>query len=203
MWFTRLAIARPILIWMVLAAIALLGLQAYFRLPAELIPALDIPTLTVTTIYPGAGPPEDGNADQQASENGRGACRASRNVCQSQSSVSILSMDFQRRHRISTWLRRMCAGVSRLSRGNLPPGANMPLIAKLDINAQPVYYFGLSAPSPIRTAVARIGRQRFAAPFAARTGRGECTGAGRRAARNPCGRGRPPTGRNNSQSKTL
>ena len=58
MWFTRLAISRPILIWMALAAIAVLGIQAYTRLPAELNPKVDIPTLVVTTIYPGAGPPE-------------------------------------------------------------------------------------------------------------------------------------------------
>ena len=43
---------------MALTAMAILGVVAYTRLPAELNPRVDIPTLTVTTIYPGAGPRE-------------------------------------------------------------------------------------------------------------------------------------------------
>ena len=58
MWFTRLAISRPIVIWMALAAIAVMGIRAYTRLPAELNPRVSIPPITVTTVYPGAGPPE-------------------------------------------------------------------------------------------------------------------------------------------------
>ena len=50
MWLTRLAIGRPIVIWMCLAAIAVLGTLSYFRLPAELNPKVDIPTLTVVTV---------------------------------------------------------------------------------------------------------------------------------------------------------
>ena len=53
MWFTRLAISRPIVIWMALAAIAVLGIRAYTRLPAELNPRVSIPTVTVTTVDDG------------------------------------------------------------------------------------------------------------------------------------------------------
>ncbi len=75
MWFTRLAINRPILIWMALAAIAVLGGQAYFRLPAELNPKVDIPTLVITTVFPGAGPPE---IETQVTKPARGCARNGR-----------------------------------------------------------------------------------------------------------------------------
>ena len=156
MWFTRLAIARPILIWMALAAIAVLGIQAYFRLPAELNPRADIPTLTVTTVYPGAGPPEIETQISKVLEDTVGAVPGVKDVySSSQANVSILSMDFV----VGTDLDVAVANVrGRLesARALLPPGAGTPLIAKLDINAQPVLYLGLSAPS-----------QKFTAAYAA------------------------------------
>lgn len=147
MWFTRLAIARPILIWMVLAAISLLGILAYFRLPAELNPRVDIPTLTITTIYPGAGPPEIETQLSRPLEDAVGAVPGVKDVySSSQSNISILSIDFN----VGTDLDVAAANVrGRIEglRAQLPPGANAPVVAKLDINAQPVFYFGLSAPS--------------------------------------------------------
>src|ERR1700712_430714 len=96
MWFTRLAISRPVLIWMALTAIAVLGLRAYTRLPAELNPKVDIPTLTVTTIYPGVEPPEIETQISKPLEDAVGTVPGVRDVySSSQSGVSIISMDFK------------------------------------------------------------------------------------------------------------
>src|SRR5580693_1187287 len=96
MWFTRLAISRPILIWMALAAIAVLGVQSYFRLPAELNPKVDIPTLVITTTYPGAGPPEVETQITKPLEDAVGTVSSVKSVySSSQSNVSIISLDFQ------------------------------------------------------------------------------------------------------------
>jgi HAE1 family hydrophobic/amphiphilic exporter-1 len=147
MWFTRLAISRPILIWMALAAIAILGGQAYFRLPAELNPRVDIPTLTVTTVYPGAGPPEIEAQISKPLEDAVGTAGGVKAVySSSQANVSIISMDFQ----VGTDLNAAEAEVrSRVeaTRAQLPVGAQPPVVAKLDINAQPILYLGLEAPS--------------------------------------------------------
>ena len=147
MWFTRLAIARPILIWMVLLAIAILGLMAYFRLPAELNPRVDIPTLTITTLYPGAGPPEVETQVSKPLEEVVGAVPGVRDVySSSQANVSVISMNLQ----VGTNLDVASANVrSKIEgvRSQLPTGANASVIAKLDLNAQPVLYFGLAAPS--------------------------------------------------------
>ena len=147
MWFTRLAIARPILIWMVLLAIAILGLMAYFRLPAELNPRVDIPTLTITTIYPGAGPPEIETQISKPLEEVVGAVPGVRDVySSSQANVSIISMNLQ----VGTNLDVASANVrGRIEtvRAQLPQGANAPVIAKLDLNAQPILYYGLTSPT--------------------------------------------------------
>src|SRR6478672_13627724 len=96
MWFTRLAISRPLIIWMALAAIAVLGVQAYLRLPAELNPRVSIPTITVTTIYAGAGPPEIETQVSKPLEDAVGAAPGVRDVySSSQANISIISMDFR------------------------------------------------------------------------------------------------------------
>ena len=179
MWFTRLAIARPILIWMVLLAIAIMGLMAYFRLPAELNPRVDIPTLTITTIYPGAGPPEVETQISKPLEEVVGAVPGVRDVySSSQANVSLISMNLQ----VGTNLDVASANVrSRIEgvRAQLPQGANAPVVAKLDLNAQPILYFGLAAPDPNRAAVTRPGGRYPPASIGARTRRGKRTGVGR------------------------
>ena len=147
MWFTRLAISRPIFIWMTLAAITIMGIQAYLRLPAELNPRVDIPTLTITTLYPGAGPPEIETQLSKPLEDAVGAVPGVKGVySSSQSNVSILSIDFN----VGTDLEVASANVrGRIEsiRAQLPSGAGLPVLAKLDLNAQPVLYFGLECPS--------------------------------------------------------
>lgn len=147
MWLTRLAISRPILIWMILTAIAVMGLLAYARLPAELNPRVDIPTLTVTTVYPGAGPPEVEAQISKPLEDAVGTVGGVKDVfSSSQPGLSILSMDFQ----VGTDLNAAAAEVQsrvELVRAQMPPEARSPVIAKLDINAQPILYLGILSES--------------------------------------------------------
>lgn len=135
---------------MALAALTLLGIIAYTRLPAELNPRVDIPTLTVVTVYPGAGPQEMEALVTRPLEEAVGTVNNVRDVfSSSQESVSILSMDF----RVGTDLDRALTDVQEkvnAVRASLPAEASPPVVAKLDINAQPVLYLGLSGNAPLR-----------------------------------------------------
>ncbi len=145
---TRLAIARPMVVWMTLAAIAVLGIIAYFRLPAELNPQVPIPTLTVVTPFPGAGPAEVEREVSKPLENAAAGITGVQNVySSSQSDVSILSMDLQ----VGTNLRQAQQELQRridAVRNSLPAGVETPRIAPLDINAQPVLTLGFTGQSP-------------------------------------------------------
>src|SRR5215470_8152334 len=80
---------------MALAALAILGIISYSRLPAELNPQADIPTLTVTTLYPGAGPQEIETLISRPLEDAVGSVAGVKDIfSSSQESVSILSLDF-------------------------------------------------------------------------------------------------------------
>src|SRR5438093_1798835 len=56
MWLTRLAVERPIVTVTVVAALVLFGWYGYRRMPAELNPRINLPIVTITTVYPGASP---------------------------------------------------------------------------------------------------------------------------------------------------
>ncbi|MCX8093073.1 MAG: efflux RND transporter permease subunit [Candidatus Goldbacteria bacterium] len=54
----KLSITRPVFIVMIFSAIITLGLVGYFRLPVDLMPKVDFPTVMVNIVYPGASAEE-------------------------------------------------------------------------------------------------------------------------------------------------
>lgn len=58
MKISDLSINRPIMMTMFLLVTILFGIIAYFNLKLDLMPDVDIPYVTVQTVYPGAGPQE-------------------------------------------------------------------------------------------------------------------------------------------------
>jgi len=56
MWFTRVSIANPVFATMMMAALLVLGLFSYSRLPVEQFPDVSFPVVVVDTEYPGASP---------------------------------------------------------------------------------------------------------------------------------------------------
>ncbi|HEX9389702.1 MAG TPA: efflux RND transporter permease subunit [Usitatibacteraceae bacterium] len=55
MWFTRVSINNPVFATMMMAAIMVLGLFSYQRLPVEQMPDIAFPVAVIQTPYPGAG----------------------------------------------------------------------------------------------------------------------------------------------------
>lgn len=58
MVLSKLSINRPVLVTMMLMVFVIFGIMAYFSLSLDLMPSADIPYVTISTIYPGAGPRE-------------------------------------------------------------------------------------------------------------------------------------------------
>ena len=56
MWFTRVAIANPVLATMVMLALVVLGLFSFQRLQVDQFPDIEFPIVVVQTAYPGAAP---------------------------------------------------------------------------------------------------------------------------------------------------
>ncbi len=146
MWLTRMALTRPLVVWMALAAMAVFGTIAYTRLPVELNPKVDIPTLTVVTPYPGAAPAEVESQVSRILEDAARSVNGAKNVySSSQNDVSILSIDFHVGTNLDDAIKQLKSNIAAVQ-NRLPAGAQTPDVEKLDINAQPVLTLGLTAP---------------------------------------------------------
>ncbi|MBW2216409.1 MAG: efflux RND transporter permease subunit [Deltaproteobacteria bacterium] len=58
MFLSNLSVKRPVAICSFLIALMLLGINAYRKMPLELLPKMDAPYITIVTTYPGASPAE-------------------------------------------------------------------------------------------------------------------------------------------------
>src|SRR5712671_875436 len=56
MWFTRISINNPVFATMMMAALLVLGIFSYSRLPVEQFPDVSFPVIVIDTEYPGASP---------------------------------------------------------------------------------------------------------------------------------------------------
>src|SRR6266481_1244522 len=56
MWFTRISIDNPVFATMMMAALLVLGVFSYSRLPVEQFPDVSFPVVIINTEYPGASP---------------------------------------------------------------------------------------------------------------------------------------------------
>jgi HAE1 family hydrophobic/amphiphilic exporter-1 len=54
MFLSNLSIKHPVFATMMMAALAVLGIASYSQLKVDMFPKVEIPVVTVTTIYPGA-----------------------------------------------------------------------------------------------------------------------------------------------------
>lgn len=51
-----ISIRRPLMMIMIILAVAMFGVVGFLRLPIDKMPDMDVPYITIQTIYPGAGP---------------------------------------------------------------------------------------------------------------------------------------------------
>lgn len=58
MFLAKLSIERPVLVTMAILVFVVFGALAYFDLPLNLMPDVELPFVSIATVYPGAGPQE-------------------------------------------------------------------------------------------------------------------------------------------------
>ena len=148
-FFARLAVQRPVLTSMIVGALVILGAFSYFGLGVDLLPNIEFPYVTVTTVYPGAGPEE---VETQVTERVEDAISTIANVKSlqsfSQDNVSTVVVEFELGvdpDMASLDVKDKVDGI----RAQLPRDADPPTILKFDINAMPIMDVTLSGPQSL------------------------------------------------------
>ncbi|HDP35208.1 MAG TPA: efflux RND transporter permease subunit, partial [Candidatus Hydrogenedentes bacterium] len=58
MFLSNAAVRRPVAMSCLIIGLALLGLNSYRKMSLEIMPKVDLPYITIVTVYPGATPEE-------------------------------------------------------------------------------------------------------------------------------------------------
>ena len=146
MWLTNVSIRRPVFIIMFVLALVVIGYQSRSKMPKEYNPKVDIPYVTVVTVYAGAGPNEIETLISEPIEKAVTSIGNLKNVTsRSQDGVSSVTLEFE----LGTDLNAATADVrDKVSsiRAQLPKDADEPKILKLDTASMPIMTIGLSGP---------------------------------------------------------
>ena len=146
----EISIKRPIFAAMMILALVVVGASSYFRLGVDRFPAMDVPTVAVRTILPGAGPEEMETLVSDIVEeavNTVEGIRELRSVSVQNRSMIIATFDLNRnidtaaqdvRDRVATVLRQ------------LPPDIDPPIISKFDNETTPVLTIALAGDRSVR-----------------------------------------------------
>ena len=143
MTIPRFAIQRPVTMFMISAVITLLGLISLTRLPVDLMPEFEQPTLTVRTSYPGVGPLEMEELITRPVEQAVSAVPGLTRITSSSSEGnSQVQLNFEWGEDLAEAADEVRTRVDRV-RNRLPEDATPPTIFKFDSNALPVMQLGV------------------------------------------------------------
>ena len=149
---------------MIIGALMVLGLVSYTRLPVELTPDIQFPFVTVTVIYPGAGPEEVELLVAKPLEEQLSSLPNVREV-RSTAGEGIVFVTVQ--FELGTSVDAATADVRQrvdIARARFPRDTEQPVVQKLDIAAMPVLNIGLSgtrSPRELRRIADDVVKPRF------------------------------------------
>ena len=144
MFLSNVSIKRPITMSVVILVMIFFGLLAYRNIGLDLMPSVEMPFITVVTVYPGASPDEIETSVAKKIEDAVVAIDGIRhmdstcmnNVCQTM-------IEFELNRDIDFAAMDVREKID-LIRADLPADAEDPKIMKYDINARPVITLGLT-----------------------------------------------------------
>ena len=139
----RLAIHRPVTMFMISFVVVLLGIISLTRLPVDLMPETEFPSITVRVNYSGVGPLEMEELVTRPIEQAVSAIAGLEEVnATSSEGSSMVRLQFAWGTDLNEAADEVRTRVDRV-RGRLPEDADPPNIFKFDSNAMPIMGIGL------------------------------------------------------------
>src|SRR5687767_9447315 len=139
----RLAIQRPVTMFMLSAVITLLGVISLTRLPVDLMPEFQQPTLNIRTSYAGVGPLEMEELITRPIEQAVGAVPGLTRIESSSSEGnSQVQLNFEWGSNLAESADEVRTRMDRI-RARLPEDADPPTIQKFDPSQLPVAQIGI------------------------------------------------------------
>ncbi len=138
MFLAKLSVERPVLTTIILAVFILFGGLAYKTLNLNHMPEVEVPYVTVTTIYPGAGPKE---VETLITKNIEDAVSTISGIKKIESynmdgfAITILEFDLSKEVNVAN--QEVKDKVDQII-NTLPSDAKKPIVQKIDLKAMPI-----------------------------------------------------------------
>ncbi len=146
----EISVKRPVLATMIMLALAGMGMFCYIQIPRELFPEIDMPVVTVMTVYEGAGPEEIEQLITKEIEDQISTVEGIKHIDSiSQQGLSLVIIEFNLEIDVDVAAADVRAKVDVI-RELLPEEAEDPITEKFDFNAQPILQLAITAPRPLK-----------------------------------------------------
>ena len=145
MQLSEKAVKKPISTIMFFLGVLLFGIVSWQMLSLDVMPEMEMPTLTIITVYPGASAE---NVESQVTDQLEKVLGTAENLrkmtSKSKENVSFISLQFSWGEDI-TEAASTVRDLLELEANNLPDAARAPLIAKINSSMMPILLYGITA----------------------------------------------------------
>lgn len=143
-WLARVCVERPIFALMLILAVVVAGATSYQNLGIDRFPNIDLPTIRVQTVYPGAASAEVESEVSQVLEDAV-ATVAGLDELRSISTdgVSMILLTFRLDQNINVAAQDVRDAISA-TMNRLPPDIDPPVVQKQDLDASPIMSIAVS-----------------------------------------------------------
>lgn len=171
---TDVAIRRPVLAWMLMAATVLFGLVAFQRIGISQFPDVDFPTITISVDWEGAAPEILESDVVEPIEEAVVQVEGIRSITStSRQGNATITIELDLKRDVDAAMQDVQAKVAQAQR-QLPTDINPPVVSKTNPEDNPILWVGLSGPYP-RAVVADYARYRVKEKLQTVPGVGEIT----------------------------
>jgi len=148
MFLSNASLKRPIAMSTIIFALIVIGGFSYTKLGLDFMPSIDLPYVTVFTVYPGAGPEEVETLVSEVIEDAVSEVDGVKHVrSTSMENISQVFVEFEMGRNVD-FAAIDVRGKVDLVKPKLPDDAEAPIILKFDINAKPVMNLAIVGSRP-------------------------------------------------------
>ena len=149
-WLAQICVRRPVFAVMLILAMVVAGAASYVQLGVDRFPKMDMPTISVTTNYPGAAAQEVESEVSQILEDAVATVAGIDELRSiSRQGVSLLILTFNINRDVDAGAQDVRDAVNGVL-NRLPPTVEPPVIRKQDTDSSPIMTLAVAGPRDAR-----------------------------------------------------
>ncbi|HEY52262.1 MAG TPA: efflux RND transporter permease subunit [Caldilineae bacterium] len=138
------SIRNPVATTMIMAALVVLGVVSFFRMPVDLFPDISFPIMAITTVYPGAGPDQTQSQITELLEEEMSSISGVDSITsESGEGYSLVIIQFTMDSNADKAAQNVREKLDQL-RNRLPADAMDPILQRFDPSSTPIMIYAVT-----------------------------------------------------------